>query len=373
MNNATLALNVAAPASTAPAASSNDTSSSAHGFDAAMATARADAGRSTSPPPPPKPKAGASSTPPDDTSANGVASTTPAQAKAPATTDDDATRHDDDGKDDPSATDATLASAVLALIGVAPKTPTAPSTTPADALGHAAGAAVGATATSLGDLPPLGTDAAATGAKDGFLASLGLHATTDATAVAPPNVFTSLLAAQATDAIRDKADTRSATDLMQGSPMPPLHLSSTNVAAVPQWQATQPATSPHFAQELGEQIAWMGAGQIKEAQIKLHPEELGSMDVRVNLDGGKVNVAIMAQHPAAVHAVQQTLSQLDAMLAHHGLELGQADVGQRQAGQGGDGGASSARGEAAGSADAAPTASVVATSPVSRGLLDEVA
>jgi flagellar hook-length control protein FliK len=96
------------------------------------------------------------------------------------------------------------------------------------------------------------------------------------------------------------------------------------------------------------------------------------MDVRVNIDGGKVNVAIMAQHPAAVHAVQQTLSQLDTLLAHHGLSLGQADVGQRQTGQGGDGQGGGNGGQGgAGEPDAAGP--VVATSRVSRSLVDEVA
>ncbi|KAG9568771.1 hypothetical protein KCV01_g19837, partial [Aureobasidium melanogenum] len=157
--------------------------------------------------------------------------------------------------------------------------------------------------------------------------------------------------------------------------MPPLQAAGTTPTdgQMMQVQSTQPATSPQFAQELGEQIAWMGSGQVKEARIKLHPEELGSMDVRVNMDGGKVNVAIMAQHPAAVHAVQQTLSQLDSMLAHHGLTLGQADVGQRQQGQGGGDASSSAAGQASSGAEADAASTTVATSPVSRGLVDEVA
>jgi flagellar hook-length control protein FliK len=157
-------------------------------------------------------------------------------------------------------------------------------------------------------------------------------------------------------------------------PMPLAHAQGLDQggATVVQVQATQPATSPQFAQELGEQIAWMGSGQVKEARIKLHPEELGSMDVRVSLEGGKVNVAILAQHPAAVHAVQQTLSQLDSMLAHHGLSLGQADVGQRQAEHGGENGGqgTTARGN---DTEAAGAATTVVTSRVSRGLVDEVA
>jgi flagellar hook-length control protein FliK len=47
-------------------------------------------------------------------------------------------------------------------------------------------------------------------------------------------------------------------------------------------------------------------------------------------------VSFAAQHPAAVTAVQQTLGQLDLMLAGQGLSLGQAHVGQQGSGQRGD-------------------------------------
>lgn len=380
MNNASLVLNVAAPSPSmgqAPVASSNDGTPTGRGFDAAMAAAHVDAGKpDAAPAPPPKPKAAPSQ---DTTQAKGPDrdASTPAQAKAPTTPDDD-TAKDDDGsaKDDKAdGGDTSIATAMLALIGVPPKAPPA-ATAPADAVGDAAGKT--ATALGLGGLPPLGADvaSAAAGIKDGLVDPLGTGANaavaTTPDAAAAASVFASLLATQAADATPDKGDARSATDPSQASPMPLLHNPAPNVVAVPQLQATHPAASPQFAQELGEQIAWMGAGQLKEAQIKLHPEELGMMDVRVNLEGGKVNVAIMAQHPAAVHAVQQTLSQLDSMLAHHGLELGQANVGQRQAGQGGEGGGS-AQGQSQGGDDSMSGAPVAVTSRVSRGLLDEVA
>lgn len=381
MNNASLVLNVAAPSPSlgqAPAAPSNDGPATGRGFDAAMASARVDAGKPTATPaPPPKPKAAPSQ---DTTQANGPDhdASTSTQAKAAATPDDDTAKDDDgSGKDDKvDGGDTSIATAMLALIGVPPRAPPVAPTAPADAVGDAADKT--ATALGLGGVPPLGAGAASAvaGIKDGLVDPLGAGAnaaaapTPDANAAA--SVFASLLATQAADATPDKSDARSATDPLQASPMPMLHNPAPNVVAVPQLQATHPAAAPQFAQELGEQIAWMGAGQLKEAQIKLHPEELGTMDVRVNLDGGKVNVAIMAQHPAAVHAVQQTLSQLDSMLAHHGLELGQANVGQRQAGQGGEGGGS-AQGQSQGGDDSAPSVTVTATSAVSRGLLDEVA
>ncbi|MBT2115986.1 flagellar hook-length control protein FliK [Dyella sp. LX-1] len=132
-----------------------------------------------------------------------------------------------------------------------------------------------------------------------------------------------------------------------------------------------PAGNPGFAQELGQQVAWLGGQEIKQARIRLRPEELGQLDVKVSVaEHGRVDVSFTAQHPAAVTAVQQTLGQLDLMLAGHGLSLGQAQVGQQGAGERGTG--SSGDPQDALVADADPVESVSART-VAVGLLDTFA
>jgi flagellar hook-length control protein FliK len=106
--------------------------------------------------------------------------------------------------------------------------------------------------------------------------------------------------------------------------------------------------SPSFGQELSQQVTWLGGQDVKEARIRLHPEDLGELDVKVSVKQDHVDVAFIAQHPQAVHAVQQTLSQLDSMLAHHGLSLGQAQVGQGNTGQGSSGQAGNSGGSSSG-------------------------
>lgn len=133
---------------------------------------------------------------------------------------------------------------------------------------------------------------------------------------------------------------------------------------------SSPAGTPAFAQELGQHVAWLGTQEVKQARIRLHPEDLGTLDVKVSLNHDRVDVSFAVQHPAAVHAVQQTLPQLDALLAHHGLALGQADVGQRQ--QHGEGGRGGEAASATGEVDADPGAT--ASAPVaSLGMLDTFA
>ncbi|WP_369927277.1 flagellar hook-length control protein FliK [Xanthomonas sp. NCPPB 2632] len=393
MNNANVALNIARPVSQAPSSASakaTDDTTPSKRFDAVLgnahaqvhaqahasthATPHADAGRAAARTDNKNDARTAKQDAGDDKDADATSHTAAADDKSAAAKQDTTAAKDEPDKDDASDDDHSIATTMLALIGVPPKvTELATKTLGAlkDASGKTGDLTAGALAMGLplahGVPAPAGGDAtkALLTSTDTSASSGVLAATASPVAVSP---LATLLAARA--AVTTGAKDDAASDPTT-SPMPLVHtpgLAPVDGAMV-QVQATQAATAPQFAQELGEQIAWMGSGQIKEARIKLHPEELGSMDVRVSMEGGKVNVAILAQHPAAVHAVQQTLSQLDSMLAHHGLSLGQADVGQQQAGQGRQGTSDGGNGQ--GGTDEPAVATVLATSRVSRGLVDE--
>ncbi len=95
-------------------------------------------------------------------------------------------------------------------------------------------------------------------------------------------------------------------------------------------QLPAPVGSHAFSHDLGQQVAWLGGQELKHARIRLHPQELGQLDVSVSVTQGRVDVVFSAQHPAAVLAVQQSLPQLGHLLAQHGLQLGHAEVGQHE-------------------------------------------
>jgi flagellar hook-length control protein FliK len=290
-------------------------------------------------------------------SAKPVTDTTKALAKA--------ARDAKDSADDPATDEATsLAAAVLALIGIPAKV----ATVVGDALDKVPGH-IGKTIKDATVDPTLASFG------DAVAATIGQ--TTATTAVAAPVVDAAAVGAQAMAAVTDIVPKRDeplpGPDAAVIAPaMTQAH--GTNQAAPPiQLQSTQTAGSPTFAQELGDQIAWLGGQDIKQARIRLHPEELGQLDVKVSVQHGRVDVAFIAQHPGAVTAVQQTLSQLDSMLAHHGLSLGQADVSQQQAGQG-DSYAAQHGGN--GNGDGAANDDAVAgltTVRMSKGLVDDFA
>lgn len=89
-----------------------------------------------------------------------------------------------------------------------------------------------------------------------------------------------------------------------------------------------PVGSSGFAKELGHQVTWLSGQDIKQAQIKLNPQDLGPLDVKVSIEHGRVDVAFMTQHAATATAVQQGLDQLHQMLGGQGLSLGHTSVGQ---------------------------------------------
>jgi flagellar hook-length control protein FliK len=289
-------------------------------------------------------------------------STSSAQSQAPAK------GKQDDKDDDQSASTAPAATAaMLALLGQSVPASAAASAVPAaadgedvtDAVTAAATAAVTpATVALLGAAQAAGQakaggaqdfDKALGGIKDKSL-SLGAQdvddgsdavtaSATDAAPTTKGDAFSTALQALTAPSSQGNRndDSIDALKNLTAQAMSQQPQTASNVATAPAPHALTMQSSvgsPSFGQELSQQVTWLGGQDVKEARIRLHPEDLGELDVKVSVKQDHVDVAFIAQHPQAVHAVQQTLSQLDAMLAHHGLSLGQAQVGQGNTGQG---------------------------------------
>lgn len=135
-----------------------------------------------------------------------------------------------------------------------------------------------------------------------------------------------------------------------------------------------PVGSSGFAKELGQQITWISGQDVKQAQIRLNPQDLGPLDVKVSVEHGRVDVAFMTQHPAATAAVQQSLDQLHQMLGGQGLSLGQATVGQHAQQQfGAQHGQQAQASAGSGAADETADTPVAVATRVAVGLVDAFA
>lgn len=129
-----------------------------------------------------------------------------------------------------------------------------------------------------------------------------------------------------------------------------------------------------FDDGFGARIAWMADQRIGHAEIRLNPEHVGRIDVRVQLDGSQVRAEFHSAHAEVRQAIEASLPRLRELLGQHGLQLGQADVGQRQAGQDGSAPRSGAAPHAGG--DTASGEDTPLSAPAHtrlRGLLDAYA
>jgi flagellar hook-length control protein FliK len=141
---------------------------------------------------------------------------------------------------------------------------------------------------------------------------------------------------------------------------------------MPVAQPTDPRAG--YGDELGSSVVWMADQRISHAEVRVVPDHLGPIDVRLQLDGAQVHATFLSAQPEVRHALEASLPRLRDLLGQHGLQLAQADVGQRQqdprATRGGSQAATDNRD--AGDDTIASMASETRTRVV-RGLLDEYA
>lgn len=90
---------------------------------------------------------------------------------------------------------------------------------------------------------------------------------------------------------------------------------------------------PQASQQLAESVVWQLDQAAQEVRIRLNPQELGSVDVQLRLDGDKVSVRFDMADASVRDMVQTSLPQLSSMLAARGLALDQAQVFSQDRGQ----------------------------------------
>jgi flagellar hook-length control protein FliK len=89
-----------------------------------------------------------------------------------------------------------------------------------------------------------------------------------------------------------------------------------------------------FDDGFGARLVWMAEQRLGHAEIRLNPEHLGPIEVRVQMDGTQVSAEFQSSHPGVRQAIEASLPRLREMLGQQGLQLGQTDVGQRHASPG---------------------------------------
>jgi flagellar hook-length control protein FliK len=141
-------------------------------------------------------------------------------------------------------------------------------------------------------------------------------------------------------------------------------------AAVPVERAVHvPVRDPAWPQAVAAEIQFLADQKVEAATLRLSPEHLGPLEVRIDVRDGNVSVAFGVAHADTQAALEQALPRLREMFAAAGLQLGQASV-QQEARRGSHNGgrAPAASGAAADNGTGAAPAAVRAL-----GLVDDYA
>lgn len=93
--------------------------------------------------------------------------------------------------------------------------------------------------------------------------------------------------------------------------------------------------SRDWSQGLGQRLLVMAEQGVEAARLRLHPANLGPLDIQITVDDDRAQVSFGAQHAATRDALESALPRLRELFAQQGLELVQAEVSDQQPGGGG--------------------------------------
>ena len=138
-------------------------------------------------------------------------------------------------------------------------------------------------------------------------------------------------------------------------------------------QVNTPVGASGFADEVGDKITWMAHQGVQSASLKMTPENMGPVEVKISMQDGSATVAINAAHADTRAALEQALPRLREMFSTQGLNLTDASVSQQFAQkQQPQKQSVSAVGSAGGVSDE-PDSAVVSLAAARLGLLDTYA
>jgi flagellar hook-length control protein FliK len=127
------------------------------------------------------------------------------------------------------------------------------------------------------------------------------------------------------------APTAAATSPTQSAP-PQLHALMTahtaagDVDVTPDASLRAPVGSHAWKDELGTQLTWMALNGREAASLRLSPEHLGPLEVRISMHEGTASVYFGAGNADTRSALEQSLPRLRELFAANGLVLADAGV-----------------------------------------------
>ncbi|WP_108701032.1 flagellar hook length control protein FliK [Phytobacter sp. SCO41] len=228
----------------------------------------------------------------------------------------------DDDSSDLNEEELAGLSALMAMLPHQQTAQLAPTKSTAD-VSTAANSALGATKRSGVDLASL-----AASAQKGDNANTALHVTPpsagDDTAQQQAGIFGSALA----PAAKQDADNATMTINTTASIAPVISNASSAQASAPISSAvlSAPLGSSEWQQTLSQHVTMFTRQGQQSAELHLHPEDLGQVQISLKLDDNLAQIQMVSPHSHVRQALEAALPTLRTSLAENGIQLGQSSI-----------------------------------------------
>jgi len=147
----------------------------------------------------------------------------------------------------------------------------------------------------------------------------GNESAAESDAVAPKNTVVS--------AEHGKAFSAMAADIAQ------LSKSAESAAPSAAPQISRHLNHPEWNVELGEKLLWMHKQDIPSAEIRLNPEHMGPISIKIDVNQDQTSVSFTTQHAGVKEAIEAALPKLREMLGEQKLDLADVNVSQQNSEQ----------------------------------------
>lgn len=84
--------------------------------------------------------------------------------------------------------------------------------------------------------------------------------------------------------------------------------------------------TPEWQQQLNQQIVMFSRNGLQKAELRLHPEELGSLHIRMKIEDGQAQLHLASQNGQVRTVLENSLHHLRQALSENGIQLTQSQV-----------------------------------------------
>jgi len=96
----------------------------------------------------------------------------------------------------------------------------------------------------------------------------------------------------------------------------------------PMLQLDTPMGNARWGQDFNQRVQWMVGQSMNGAQIRLTPQHMGPIEVRIQVQNDQTTISFTAQHGATREAIDAALPKLRDMLSEQNIKLVDVDISQ---------------------------------------------